>query len=94
MSLPNTTMSQSEVRGMRFTEVTFYSTKIMQWDDSNLTLNSGGHRTPTTKSRMNKFISEFHLGGYKVIQKDFEWYVELDNYGRTMPFTDGMSLKI
>ena len=50
MSLPNTTMSQSEVRGMRFTEVTFYSTKIMQWDDSNLTLNSGGHRTPTTKS--------------------------------------------
>jgi len=90
MNLPNTSI----LMGRDCTEVTFYSTKIMWWDDMTLTLNSGGHRTPTTKKRINLLIQEYNLGGYKVIQKDFSWYIEMDDFGRTIPFTDGMTLKI
>lgn len=92
MNLPNTSI----LMGGDCTEVTFYSTKIMWWDDMTLTLNSGGHRTrtPTTKKRINLLIQEYNLGGYKVIQRDRTWLVEMDDFGRTIPFTDGMTLKI
>jgi hypothetical protein len=43
--------------------------------DGTITLNTGGWRTVTTKLRMNQAARQFHLG-YRVCQKDFNWYVE------------------
>lgn len=39
-----------------------------------VTLDSGGWRTPTTKTRMNQASYQFDLG-FTVHQKNYEWFV-------------------
>ena len=51
----------------------------------------GGWRSNTTKSRLNALLQEF-ADSYKVIQKDFTWYV-VDSYDNSrVPFWSGMTL--
>ena len=51
----------------------------------------GGYQTVTTKSRLNALLQEF-ADSYKVIQKDFTWYV-VDSYDNSrVPFWSGMTL--
>ena len=51
----------------------------------------GGWRSNTTKSRLNALLEEF-ADSYKVIQKDFTWYVG-DSYDNSrVPFWSGMTL--
>ena len=51
----------------------------------------GGWRSNTTKSRLNPLLEEF-ADSYKVIQKDFTWYV-VDSYDNSrVPFWSGMTL--
>lgn len=50
-------------------------------------LDSCGYRTSTTKERINRHIPF----GYKVIQQDYEWYLETPD-GRT-DFSDGMVIQ-
>ena len=51
----------------------------------------GGYQTVTTKSRLNALLDEF-ADSYKVIQKDFTWYV-VDSYDNSrVPFWSGMTL--
>tara|TARA_R110000824_G_scaffold18816_1_gene73898 strand:- start:27 stop:287 length:261 start_codon:yes stop_codon:yes gene_type:complete len=54
-----------------------------------ITLNSGGYRTATTKRRMNEVAKEYYNAGFKVYQKNFDWYVDTDK--GTLKFEDGIS---
>lgn len=67
----------------------YHQTKVVRWDDSTVTLNSGGYQSATTKTRMNEVARHYGLG-YSVFQKDFEWFVTLPS-GETVEFADGMS---
>jgi len=51
-----------------------------------LTVSSCGYSTVTTKSRINAMLSYFNTGA-KVHQKNFEWYIndEEFTYARTFP---------
>jgi hypothetical protein len=75
--------------GMRYH---YHSTAIVETDDRDhsITLRSGGYRTRTTKLAMNQVSNQFGLG-FKVFQKDFDWFVEWK--GKTLPFEDGMLLR-
>ena len=74
-------------------EVTFYDTKILVFDHERIKLNSGGHRTKTTKSRMNHLSKRYGLE-FTVFQKKKEWSVEFfDRQFKKLvqiPFLDGM----
>ena len=51
----------------------------------------GGWQSNTTKSRLNALLEEF-ADSYKVIQKDFTWYV-VDSYDNSrVPFWSGMTV--
>ena len=57
-----------------------YSTDVVTiHDDDSVTLRHGGHKTPTTKERINRYSP------VSVHQKNWEWYT---NNGT--PFEDGM----
>jgi hypothetical protein len=57
-----------------WTTVTYWSTKVVQFNHWQVKLNTGGWRTATTKSRMNQASVQFGLG-YQVYQHKGEWYV-------------------
>ena len=57
-----------------------------------VTLNSGGYRTPTTKRRMNEVSEEYYNSGFKVYQKNLEWYVDTDK--GTLKFIDGLTFRV
>ena len=51
----------------------------------------GGWQSNTTKSRLNALLEEF-ADSYRVIQKDFTWYV-VDSYDNSrVPFWSGMTV--
>ena len=54
-------------------------------------LHDGGWQSNTTKSRLNAILSENGLPNERVFQKDFAWFVRL-NDGTTIPFFSGMRL--
>lgn len=68
-----------------FAVVTYHSTQVVKWNDSQIVLNTGGHRTTTTKLRMNQASNQYNLG-YRVYQKAFNWFVEY--HGEVHEFTD------
>ena len=72
-----------------YTIVTYHSTQVVKYNQSEIILNSGGWRTHTTKTRMNQASNQFNLG-YTVYQKDFDWFVEYN--GLTLDFADNMKL--
>ena len=65
-------------------EVYYHDTPVVKkYANGEITLNTGGWLTPTTKRRMNQ-VSEAYNLGYKVYQKNYNWYV--DYKGETIPF--------
>jgi hypothetical protein len=82
----NTTVSGE--KGL--TVITFHWTKIVQFTDKTITLDSGGWRTATTKTRMNQASIQFGLG-YQVFQANSAWFVSFK--GKTLDFSDNMRLK-
>lgn len=73
------------------TEIYYHSTCIVEFNQDQVTLKSGGWQTVTTKRKMNQASNQFHLG-YSVFQKDHVWYVTLPS-GETVDFQDGMTFK-
>ena len=61
--------------------VRYHNTDVISLTGNIVTLNNGGYETPTTKRRMNEASDAFMPGGmgFKVFQKDFEWYIKRDN---------------
>lgn len=72
----------------------YHQSPIVVESDGAYRLDSHGYRTSTTKERLNRYLPR----GYKVIQRDYEWYVEswdpdapYDEREPTRePFEDGM----
>jgi hypothetical protein len=62
---------------------------IINQKEKDITLNSGGYQTNTTKDRINRVIAPT---GNVVIQKNGKWFV-VNREGESKPFTDGMKLK-
>lgn len=71
------------VRGEDKTHVTYHQTRVVSFDHDKIVLDTGGWKTATTKARMNQASNEYNLG-YRVYQKDFEWFVAYK--GQTIPF--------
>jgi hypothetical protein len=62
--------------------------------DDMVTLNSGGWKTPTTKSRMNDILSSVGLKAY-VYQEHSIWYLRIGPYtadSPTYPYSDNMTI--
>lgn len=74
-----------------FTKVIYHSTPVVKFNDEKIVLNSGGWWTATTKNRMNQTANQFRLG-FNVFQKDYDWYVKLDN-GVILEFKDNMEFE-
>jgi hypothetical protein len=74
--------------------VRYHATEVVRVDRGTglVVLNSGGWRTPTTKTRMNQASRQFDLG-YLVSQIQGEWRVQLPD-GVSIPFEDGMTLVV
>jgi len=69
-----TTISQTDGR----TVVTYHTTPVVTVDaDGTVTLNSGGWRSATTKTRINQAASQLDLR-FHVYQRDFQWWVSVD----------------
>lgn len=89
-------MSQTqEVRGVATsirtaggtTYVRYHGTDVVAFNSRHVWLDSGGWQTVTTKLRMNQASNQFDLG-YRVYQKDFQWYVNTPN--GVVEFQDNM----
>ena len=72
------------------TQVIYRGTVVVSFSNKLITLNTGGWMTATTKTRMNQASSQFGLG-YRVFQKNFEWFVT--HKRKTHKFT-GRTLKL
>lgn len=81
--------------------VKYHSTDVVKYNNDYIILNTGGYNTNTTKTRMNQASYQFNLG-YRVYQKDWEWYVEyrehlfhmVDNRITLMTDDDGKGLQL
>lgn len=65
------------------TFVKYHWTNVVAFNRDTITLNTGGFETNTTKTRMNQTSNQFDLG-FRVYQKNFDWFVEYD--GKTFEF--------
>lgn len=71
--------------------VILHHTRILTFDlVGNVTLNSGGYHTVTTKQRLNQFLRPH---GWSVEQKKYEWYVR-GPQGEKEEFEDHMVLSL
>ena len=74
------------------TIVRYHETPVVIVTPTKIILNTGGWRTPTTKTRMNQAANQWELG-YSVYQHKGEWYV--DYAGETRAFEgDSIELEI
>jgi hypothetical protein len=71
------------------TKLYYHSTPVVEFDEKKIRLNTGGWHSNTTKARMNQASDVFDLG-FRVFQKDYEWFV--NHKGKTKPFEEGMEL--
>lgn len=63
--------------------VRYHNTSVVEIHPDYIMLDTGGWATATTKLRMNQASNQFGLG-YRVYQKDHDWYVTTD--AGTFPF--------
>lgn len=66
--------------------VNYRGTDVVTFNEREVTLNTNGYFTATTKTRMNQASNQFGLG-YHVYQRDYAWFVDLPN-GERREFID------
>lgn len=65
--------------------VTYHGTSVVTvYPNGRIDLDTGGWWTVTTKARMNQASNQFGLG-FQVYQKDFQWYVDIDDHAIEWP---------
>lgn len=71
-------------------DIWLYNTAIITYNmDGSIEINSGGHRTVTTKDRINQLLPD----GCYVYQQGWTWYLVLNgDYGRPVEFRDNMRI--
>lgn len=81
------------------THVTYHQTAIVSFNDSTITLRTGGWDTVTTRRKMNQAARQFGLD-YGVYREKGETFVKLpgrtwdDCKARPVPLVDGMSFSV
>lgn len=70
------------------TAVRYHATDVVTFNETEITLNSGGWRTRTTMARMNQASNQYNLP-FQVFQHKGEWFVKIA--GRTVDYRDGMT---
>lgn len=88
-----TTATSIMVTNGRIT-VAYHQTIVVERVNGIITLDSGGWRTATTKTRMNQASNQYGLG-FHVWQRDHKWYVTTatdPHSGIDTPFYDGMQI--
>jgi hypothetical protein len=81
-----------ETNGPWLQRVTYHATAVVTLGPyGTITLDSGGWRTATTKTRMNQAAQQFGLP-FSVSQRAGKWYVHLIECGEEVDFTDGMTI--
>ena len=70
--------------------VAYHNTPVVKVTDTEITLNTGGWYTATTKRRMNQASLSYGLG-FAVYQVNHSWYI--DYKGDTIPFEDNIIIK-
>lgn len=74
------------------TQIWYHSTCVVEFDEHQIKLCTGGWKTATTKLRMNQTSNQFGLD-YGVYQKKGDWFV--DYKGQTIPFdSDSLILEV
>lgn len=73
------------------TLVVLYETTIVRFNGKRIILNSGGHKTATTKRWMNKVAEEYQLP-YQVESKNGNWIVRTTE--QEYPFSDGIEIRV
>jgi len=69
--------------------VRLHATDILTFSpNGDITLDSGGWHTVTTKAR----ISEFMSTGWSLFQKDFAWYLRNYASGQIVDYRDGITI--
>lgn len=71
------------------TAVVYHGTYVVVFTDKQVSLNSGGWRTVTTKARMNLASDEFNLG-FSVYQRKGKWFVDIGDGAVTLDFEENM----
>jgi len=66
----------------------YHQNPIVVTDGERVLVHSCGWLTPTTKERINRYLP----AGYRVFQRDFEWFVSTPD-GETVEFEDGMVIE-
>ena len=84
-------------------DCTYHNTQVVSWERNKkgqtvVTLDSGGWKTQTTKTRMNQCARQYGLK-FSVSQRNFKWYVDvtpmgLDAIPHTLDFSDGMQFRL
>lgn len=77
-------------QGNRISRVYLYGNLIAEVGDTFIVLYDGGHKTNTTKSRINSILKKNGNGTEKVFQKNHKWFISYD--GITEPFESGALL--
>ncbi len=65
-------------------DVIYQGTRVVHvYPSGEIRLDTGGWKTSTTKRRMNQASTQYNLG-FRVLQKNFNWFVRFD--GKDIPF--------
>lgn len=90
------TTATTVIGGRSSLSVIYHETEVVRVQDGKITLNSGGWKTATTKTRMNQATQQFDLN-FHVHTKRGSWTVnrrEVDGEVTSRPFSDGMALEL
>lgn len=79
----DTTVQMPDGRTVHF----YHQSPVVVRDGATYRLDSHGYRTMTTKERINRHLPR----GWKVIQRDFEWFLTTPD-GERREFADGMTI--
>lgn len=69
-------------------KIRLHDTDIIEVVGDKMILNSGGWQTHTTKERINKYIKS----GYRITQKQFNWFLNNTIDNTITPFADGIEI--
>ena len=70
--------------------IRLHDTNVLTFQGDNVILNDGSYSTVTTKARMNEYLPD----QYRIIQRNFHWYIFNSKTQKEVPYENGMTLKV
>ncbi len=73
--------------------VWYRGTQVLRIEDKVMTLQHGGHTSPTIMKRINRFLPKEYLVYQKVPASRSTWHISTPS-GETLPFLNGMTFHL